>query len=75
MGDIHDIKAPNDRVMSIIITDMCFKYSDGELIQEHKIKVVNSYEYKKYNKIIYNTKITVNKEIYTEVKATQVKIF
>ena len=66
MGETYD-----EGVMSIIITDMSFKYNDEEIISklkrpnqhllEHDIKVVKSYEYKKYNKIIYNAKIIINK--------------
>ena len=32
MAETYDVKAPNEGVMSIIITDMSFKYCDEDLI-------------------------------------------
>lgn len=81
MSDTYEIKAPDENDMSIIITDMSFKYTEKEIIdkikrqnqqlQKHEMKIVKSYEFKKYNKIIYNVKILVDKEAYIKIKEAQ----
>ena len=37
-------------------------------MRKHEIKKIKAYEYKKHIKIIYNVKIIVNNETYTEIK-------
>lgn len=81
MRESYDIRVPNENDMTIVITDMTFKFNENELIEKLKLqnnelkesefKIVKSYEFKKYNRIIYNTKIKVNKETYTKVMSAQ----
>ena len=47
------------------------KKKQNQQLQKHGIKVVKSYDYRKYNKIIYNVKKRVNKETYADIKAAQ----
>lgn len=81
MGEGYEIKVPNNHEMSVTITDMTFKYSNNELIEkikkqneflkESEIKPVKSYEFKRNNKLIYNTKIVIDNDSYTKLLSAQ----
>lgn len=74
MSDGYDIMIPNTSEKKIIISDMTFKHTEMELLQkirkqnpivtDGQYSIIKMFEYKKFNKTIYNAKLKIDSESY-----------
>lgn len=81
MSEDYEIKVPSPIEMTIAITDMSFKYSETELIEKLKtqnpmikdgeISIIRLYEFKRYNKPVYNAKLKIDNDSYKKVMSAQ----
>ena len=81
MSEKYEVKIPNNIEMTIVLTDMTFKYSENELIsklnkqnnilENSKIEIIKIFETKRNNGTIYNAKLKINNESYIKVISAQ----
>ena len=73
----YEIKVPKEVGMQIILTDMRFKMQENEIIRklkkqneilkDSKIVTIKIYEFKRYNRTIFNAKLKIGNESYRKV--------
>ena len=76
MSEGYEIKVPNKIELSIIITELTFKYGNNEIIEKLKkqnqilensnLEIIKVYETRRNNRSIFNAKLQIDKETFKD---------